>query len=156
LSFWYTVADNATREWKSPHVEAALDLPLALGVQVRIREDVARGLDGNGVLSRVGQAEERSELLAVQRLVAGLSVRDPDLQLVERPELGPAVRGGGLGIVEELVDVGVVGALLRQHAAGHEETLVEKQQLLLSEQRQCVGPLPVLDTLDAEPRSTFC
>ena len=126
-------------------VDAGFDLPVALRVERRIGDHVARRLDGEGVLPRIGRAAQRRELLAVQWLVSSLAVRYPDLDLFEGAERRPAERRRDLRIGEQFVDVGVVRALLHQHAARHEQALVEQEQLFLPEHRQRAGALPVLE-----------
>ena len=128
---------------EEPGVDPGFDFAIALRVESRVGDDVARGLNGDGVLPSVAQAAQRRELLAIERLVSGLTVRGAELQLFEGPEHRPAVRGRSLRIVEQLADVDVVRALLRQHATRDEQALAEQQQLFLREHRQRASPLPI-------------
>src|SRR6185312_9108919 len=98
----------------------------------------------HAVLSGVRRSHQGPELVAIERLVAGLAVRGTQLQFREWSDVREAIRRSRLRIVEELVDVRVVRAALGDDAPTYEETLVEQEQILLSVERERLHGLPIL------------
>ena len=111
-------------------VEAQLELSLPLGTDAGIRHGVR---ETEGWHARDVDTRQLAELEAVVGLVARLPHRGPQLQLVHaRQRLGEPVRGGRLGIKEQLTGVAVVAALIRS-AAGRQQQPVMDEDLFLRE-----------------------
>ena len=129
-----------------PVGEERVEPALELGLPLRLEQHVAGGRAGEGrVVAADRAAAVGRELLAEERLVAGLAEGPAELDLVHVAEgLDEAVRDRRLGVEEVLPGVAVVAGPVGADAGREQEPPIHQQQLLLAVEPEVPHRLIVL------------
>src|SRR5262249_3270055 len=145
------VADGPLIERQAKHRSPTSERRVEAGLELGLRFRTDQRITGTGAWEGAEVAADRSggvggELGAEERLVAGLSERPRQLQLVQSTErLDDPVGSGRLGIEEELGGIAVRAALVGPDAGGEEQPPVHEQQLFLAVDTQVAGRPQVLE-----------